>query len=77
MRRELSVADRPRLDDALLTVGQRDEGTELHDLRVAEVFAKLRLDAIVGPFGIPDEHARVEKRRLLTRRETFRPLEVQ
>src|SRR5437899_2435590 len=75
--RQLAVADGPRLDDALLAVGERDEGAELHDLRVAEVLPQPRPDALVRALGVPDEHARVEERRLLPLAEPSGALEVQ
>src|SRR3989442_15251050 len=77
MRRQLAMADAPGLDHPLLTVGERDERTELHDLIVAEVFAKPRPHVPVRALGVPDEHARVEQRGLLSVAEPLGPLEVQ
>jgi len=71
------MADAPRLDHALLTERQRDEGTELDDLRVAEMRPQILPHTFGRAFGIPDQHARVQERGLLTFGEAIGAFELQ
>ena len=71
------MADIPRLDHALLTVGECDERAELDDLLLAEVLAQPRPEGVVDAFRVPDEVAREEERRLLPLRERVRALELE
>jgi len=59
------VADVPRFDHALLTVGERDERAELDDLLLAEMPAQPRPQRVVDRRRVPDEVACVEECRLL------------
>jgi hypothetical protein len=61
----------------LLPIGDRDERSELDDLRVGEMLPEHRPDTIVGALGVPYEHARVKERRLSTPVEMVGALEVQ
>src|SRR5437899_1803687 len=70
-------ADVPGLDHALLPKGQGDERAELNDLRSTEMLAQRRPHRVVGALGMPDQHARVQERGLLARREAVRRLELQ
>jgi hypothetical protein len=50
---------------------------QLDDLGSGEVLAQASPDGVVGALGIPDEHARVEERRLLPLAEAVGALELE
>src|SRR5258706_16250527 len=77
LTRQLVMADVPRLDEALLPERHGDERTEFDDLRAAKVLVQPRPHRVVRALGIPDEHARVQERDLLPRREAVGHLELQ
>ena len=60
------MADPQRLDPALLTEGQRNEKAELNELGIREMPVQLFPQRVVRDIGVPDNRARVSKRRLLS-----------
>jgi hypothetical protein len=71
------MADAERLDPALLTERQRDEKTQLHELRIGEMLMQLRPQSIVCDIRIPDDRAGISQRDFFALGETRRAFELQ
>ena len=77
VRQNLSMPDTERLDPALLPERQRDEESQLDELRHREVLVELRPQSLVRNLGVPDDRAGIRQGNFLAFAETGRFFELQ